>query len=70
MSDIVEEDVPSDRSGDRAPDRPAPSWPTYVVRYGVARQLGEFSAKGLPPLARQQNVIVRCRMGRGALLSE
>lgn len=36
---------------------------SYVVRYGATRILGEFTARGLPPLARGSAVIVRSERG-------
>src|SRR6188508_1182740 len=35
----------------------------YVVRYGIARQVGEFSAKFSMPLGRSSQVIVRSERG-------
>ncbi|MBS0204230.1 MAG: hypothetical protein JSS49_15110 [Planctomycetes bacterium] len=44
---------------------------SYVVRYGVTRIVGEFSARGLGPLARGTTVIVRSDRGHewGTVLS-
>lgn len=35
----------------------------YVVRYGLTRMLGEFTARGLPALPRQSQVVVRSDRG-------
>ena len=44
---------------------------SYVVRYGVSRIVGEFSARGMGPLARGTTVIVRSERGHewGTVLS-
>ncbi|MEI8379214.1 MAG: regulatory iron-sulfur-containing complex subunit RicT [Planctomycetota bacterium] len=44
---------------------------SYVVRYGVSRIVGEFSARGLGPLARGTTVIIRSDRGHewGTVLS-
>jgi len=51
-------------------DTPAPDQ-SYVIRYGVSRIVGEFSARGLGPLARGATVIVRTDRGHewGTVLS-
>ncbi len=35
----------------------------YIVRYGLQRQLGAFSVKGQPPIARNSEVIIRSDRG-------
>ena len=37
---------------------------SYVVRYGVSRIVGEFSSRGMGPLARGTNVIIRSDRGQ------
>ncbi len=45
------------------PDRPQEPPRAYVVRYGVTRQLGEFTVKGPQWIPRQSAVIVRSPRG-------
>lgn len=50
----------------------SPQETSYVVRYGNLRALGEFTARQLPPLARQSTVLIRSERGTewGTVLRE
>jgi cell fate regulator YaaT (PSP1 superfamily) len=50
----------------------SPQETSYVVRYGNLRALGEFTARQLPPLARQSSVLIRSERGTewGTVLRE